>query len=71
MKLDLTAVEGAAVLRHLRVTREGLKADKVHLESKLQAHIDQPTQGALLVLDAELAVLEGVIRKMWGMESGP
>lgn len=61
----LTVVETTAALRYLRATREALRIDTVRLKDRLATHGDGMTREALILLDAEIGILDRVIEALW------
>jgi hypothetical protein len=61
----LNALETTTTLRYLRAIREGLQSDLVILQEKHATHGNGGTQGAILVLAAETALLDSIIAKLW------
>jgi hypothetical protein len=62
VQVVLTRVELQCGLRQLRLQRERLQIDLTNLNKR---KVNAATQGAILALDAELAILDEVIRKLW------
>jgi uncharacterized protein YjhX (UPF0386 family) len=63
--VDLTVIEATAALRYLRAAREGIHVDMLKLEEKVVTIGNGYTREAVLLLDAELKILDDIIRKLW------
>lgn len=61
---ELTVVERAGVLRACREKRESLRSSKEHLKNLAKLG-DKHADSAVVVLDAELSILEAAIRTLW------
>lgn len=59
-------IELLCMLRHLRAEREKLWASKLLLEEQLRTQKpDQITEAAYRAVDADLAILDPVIKRLW------
>lgn len=68
MALDLELVEVSCLLRHLRGRREQLYHDQLALEERERAKENGSLKGAILVLAADITLLDIIIRKLWRLE---
>lgn len=59
------SLELRIAVSHLRSRRDTLKADLEVLRLRTVQHPDVVIGGAMLALDTEIALLEGVVKKMW------
>lgn len=61
---ELTVVERASVLRACREKRDNLKQSRDYLKAQHKLG-DRAADAAVVVLDAELSILEAAIRVLW------
>lgn len=64
--VDLTHVEAFTNLRYMRNVRNQLRTALRELQERIRAEHDGAHNAAALVLDAELAIVEELVRKLWG-----
>lgn len=63
-RITLTRVQANCAVRHLRIQRSHLQQDIELIQERLRGHADQHDE-ALLVLVAERAMLNEIIKKLW------
>lgn len=61
---ELTVVERASVLRACREKRDNLRTSREYLKNQHKLG-DRHADAAVVVLDAELSILEAAIRVLW------
>lgn len=63
--VDFTHVESFTALRHLRTVRDQLRAALRELQERVRLGHDGAHDAAVMILDAELAIIDEVVRKLW------
>lgn len=63
--VSFTLIEILCNLRYMRKVRDDLKKDLRELQERVRAGHDGHHDSAALALDAEIAIVEEVIRKLW------
>lgn len=64
--VTLTQVETITALRHLRHVRDQLRTALRELQERMRVGHDGAHNAAAMVLDTELAIVDEVVRKLWG-----
>lgn len=63
--VQLTRLEVFWLLRRLRRDRDAIAEDLLLLEERVRAGVNGHLKGAYIALDADRAIAEGVIAKLW------
>lgn len=63
--VPLSLLECLAVLRYMRKVRDDLRKDLRELQERMRAGHDGNHNAATMALDAEIAIIEEAIRKLW------
>jgi hypothetical protein len=68
---NLTRLELHHLIVLCRVQRSEMEIRKVALEEKIRSGWDGPTGEAILTYDNEIALLSGIITKLWKAYNNP
>ncbi len=63
--VPFTLIETLCVLRYMRKVRDSLRKDLMELQERIRAGNNGAHDSAVLALDAETAIVEESIRKLW------
>lgn len=63
--VTLSLIECLCVLRYMRKVRDDLRRDLRELEERIKSGVDGVHQTTAMALDAEIAIVEEAIRKLW------